>query len=215
MARPLRSFGRFGLRRLLGKSAATMTWLAFDPQLNDEVMLTLPREQPSDAAALAQWLLEARMAARPAHPHIAPAAEIGEQEHWPFIAVLRRQGQTLNEVLAASSAPAPDQVASWLCDALQGLAFAHEAGAAHLDLQVHSIVINERGAASVMALAAGGEAARRAAMPPVTTDRPMAMDTNLLRLQRAAAARDVLACGVLLHQLLGGELVLGRPMWPR
>lgn len=210
IASPLRSFGRFGLRRLLGKSAVTMTWLAFDPQLDEEVMLTLPREQPADAAALAQWLLEARMAARPVHPHIAPVAEVGVQEHWPFIAVLRRQGQTLSEALAASAPPPPDQVAGWICDVLEGLAFAHEAGAAHLDLQLHSIVVHERGAASVMALAAGGEAARRTAPPPGHPERAMAMDTNLLRLQRAAAARDVLACGVLLHQLLGGELVLGQ-----
>ena len=206
----MRSFGRFGLRRLLGKSAATMTWLAFDPQLNDEVMLTLPREQPADPAALSQWLLEARLAARPVHPHIAPAAEVGTQEHWPFIAVLRRQGQTLSEVLAAGPPPPADQIAAWFCDVLQGLAFAHEAGAAHLDLQLHCIVIQERGAASVMAFAAGGDAARRSAAPAATADQPMAMDTNLLRLQRAAAARDVLACGVMLSQLLGGEPVLGQ-----
>ena len=48
---PTRAFGRFELRRLLGKSAGTMVWLAHDPRSGAETMLSLPRVQPVDAAA--------------------------------------------------------------------------------------------------------------------------------------------------------------------
>ena len=33
---PIRAFGRFELRQLLGKSAGTTAWLAFDPRLGNE-----------------------------------------------------------------------------------------------------------------------------------------------------------------------------------
>jgi non-specific serine/threonine protein kinase len=204
---PIRSFGRFGLRQLLGKSAGTMVWLAFDPQQSEEVMLTLPRVQPTDAAALEDWLRDTRMAARLNHPGLAPVAEVGVQDHWPFVVVPRRAGITLSEWRAEHQQPTPDQAAGWLCDALQGLAFAHDAGLAHQDLQLHSILIDERGVASVMAIGAAGDAARRAldALQGGSNDRGMSIDPNQLRAQRSAAARDVLTCGLLLHDLLCGE----------
>ena len=210
---PTRIFGRFQLRRLLGKSTGTMVWLALDPGTGHELMLTLPRVQPVAAAGLEQWQRDARAASRLNHPHLARIVEVGVQDHWPFIAVDRAQGLLLNEWLAAHPNPTPPEVVGWVCDVLQGLAFAHEAGVSHRDLQLHSIVINERGGASLMALAVAGETARA----PADGDRrhahqrSMALDPHDLRAQRHAATRDVLACGVLLHHALTGLPVLGQP----
>ena len=209
-AKPTRWFGRFELRQLLAKSTATMVWLAFDPRANHEVMLTLPRVQPADAYALELWLRDARLAARLDHPNLAPASEVGVQDHWPFIAVDRSHGVTLKEWFAAHPGRQPAEVVVWVRDLLQGLAFAHEAGVAHLDPQLHSVLINDRGDVCLMALAAACEVAETPFDVPRarTNDRGMAMDPNLLRERRAAASRDLLACGVMLHHLLTGQPVL-------
>jgi eukaryotic-like serine/threonine-protein kinase len=207
---PTRAFGRFELRQLLGKSAGTMAWLAFDPRDGSEVMLTLPRVQPVDATALELWLRDARLAARLNHPNLAQVAEVGVQDHWPFVAVDRQQGVTLNEWLANHPNPKPTEVVGWVCDLLRGLAFAHEAGLAHRDPQLHNVLINERGGVSLMALACVDKAAPEAA-PRGAPERNMAMDPGELRAQRAAAARDLLACGVLLQHLLTGQPVLEQP----
>ena len=151
---PLREFGRFQLRRLLGKSSAAMVWLAFDPRSGHEVMLTLPRHPPLDANSLDRWLAEARQAGRLDHPHLARAIEIGSQDQWPFVAVDRAQGVTLAEWLAGHPKPPPLDSVGWMLHALAGLAFAHEAGFAHLDLQLHSLVVGETGVLRVMALGA-------------------------------------------------------------
>ena len=210
---PVRAFGRFELRQLLGKSAAAMVWLAFDPRSAVEVMLTLPRVQPADAPALEHWLRDARLAARLNHPNLARVAEVGVQDHWPFIAVDRAQGVTLNEWLAAHPNPKPAEAVAWICDLLHGLAFAHEAGIAHRDPQLQSMLINERGSACLMALAGADNSARSAADASRTRsqERTLAMDPRELRAQRAAAARDLLACGVLLQHLLTGQPVLDQP----
>jgi eukaryotic-like serine/threonine-protein kinase len=212
-ASPSRVFGRFELRRLLGKSAGTMVWLAFDPVGAGEVMLTMPRVQPPDAAALEHWLRDARFAARLDHPNLADATEIGVQDHWPFIAVDRAQGSTLKEWVAEHPNPAPEEVVGWWCDLLQGLAFAHEAGVPHLDPQLHNVLIDERGSVRLMALAGAGDVARaqRAEATARSNERTMAMNTGELRAQRAAAARDLLACGLLLHHLLTGLAPLDQP----
>ena len=211
---PTRAFGRFELRRLLGKSAATMVWLAFDPRAARELMLTLPRVQPVSSAALEAWQRDVRAAARLDHPNLAPVAEVGVHEHWPFIAVERSLGVTLDEWLAARPGqPAAADAVAWIGDALQGLAFGHDAGLAHHDLQRHSLIVDERGKVRVMALGVAADAARAAAAGThkPTNERAMALDPSELRARRAAAARDVLAGGLLLHGLLVGQPALEQP----
>ena len=216
-AHPVRSFGRFELRRLLGKSAGTMVWLAHDPRAGTDVMLTLPRIQPTDTAALDEWQRHVRLAARLDHPNLAKVAETGVQDHWPYVAVDRAAGVTLLEWVAEHPNPKPAEVAGWICGLLHGLAFAHEAGVAHLDLQLHSLLINERGTVASMGYGTAGATPKVAGVR--SNDRTMAMDPGELRAQRAAAGRDLLACGLLLHHLLTGQppleqadttLVIGR-----
>ncbi|MEP7301417.1 MAG: HDOD domain-containing protein [Caldimonas sp.] len=207
---PGRAFGRFELRRLLGKSDATMSWLAVDSRGGAEVMLTMPRVAPLGAAALADWLVVVRRAARLDHPGLARVLECGVHEQWPFVAVDRRAGVTLDEWLAEHPRPAIEDASIWLESVLRGLAFAHDAGVAHLDPQLHAILVNERGQASVMALgAAHGDAAPAAPGRGRDNERAMPLNPSTLRAQRAAAERDVLACGVVLHRLLVGEPALG------
>ena len=205
-AHPTRAFGRFELLRLLGKSTSTMLWLALDPQRGAEVMLSLPRVQPADAAAIERWQQTVAIGVRLVHPNLAPMAEVGVQDHWPFVAVERRLGVTLVEWLDAHPHPQPADAVGWVVELLQGLAFAHEAGAAHLDLQLHHLLIDDRGRASAMAL--GVAVSLDVEAETLSNERAMALAPGLLRARRAAASRDLLACGVLLHQLLAGQPAL-------
>ena len=221
-ATTLRLFGRFQLRKLLGKSAASMAWLALDPGSQQEVMLTVPRIQPRDAAAAQTWLADARLAARLKHPCLAPAVEVGIESQWPYVAVDRALGITLGEWLAAhtSANVLPVEAVQWLCQALEGLAFAHEAGHAHCDLQLHSVLINAQGRVCVAGLGVAPHAAAPVAphefggsayapLAGATQTSALVGSTTLgLKAQREAAVRDVLLCGVLLHRLLTGQFVL-------
>lgn len=207
---PTRAFGRFELRQLLGKSHGTMAWLAFDPRLGQEVMLTLPRVQPADGAALDARLREMKQAARLNHPNLAHVVEVGVQDHWPYVACDRALGVTLGEWLAAQPRLAPIDIAALMCHALSGLAFAHEAGIVHNDLQLHTLLVSPQGLVRVAALAAADLPAAPAEADNAN-ERAMPMDPGALRAQRDAAQRDVLACGVLLHQMLAGAPVLDEP----
>jgi non-specific serine/threonine protein kinase len=208
---PTRAFGRFVLGRLLAKSELTMVWLATDTRTGGESMLSMPRLAPTGASSVGNWLLTARRAARLDHPNIIKVAECGVHEHWPFVAVDRRAGVTLEEWLAQHPPPSVDDASAWLAGVLRGLAFAHDAGIAHLDVQLQNIVINERGQASVMGLAVAiVETPPNVVAAPRGRDaRPEPIEPSALRIQRAAAERDVLACGIVLHRLLGGTPVLG------
>jgi len=203
---PTRAFGRFELRRLLGKSVRSMAWLAFDPQSMQEVMLTMPRVQPVDESALHAWKNEAERAARLKHPNLAHVLEIGVHEHWPYVAVDRALGETLGERLDAQRSMAAMDAVEWMTQLLEGLAFAHEAGVAHGDLQPHQVLVTEQGVVRIMGLAACGVTYTSEA-----GGRTSAVDAGGLQAGREAARRDVLTAGLLLHLLLCGQPALEEP----
>jgi len=184
----VRHLGRFQLLRLLGKSARTMQWLVIDPRAGLEMVLVLPRTQPADAAAMQRWLDAARQAARVDHPGLQPAVEVGEHDRWPYVAYDRGSQVTLAERLGSKGLPGTDLV-PWMLQVLQGLAFAHEAGLAHHDMQAGMLALSEAGNCSLMG---------------VGVVLPAEGETGL-QAQRRAAERDVLGLGLVLHHALAGQ----------
>ena len=207
----VRRFGRFALRQLLGRSQRSMLWLADDPRYGHEMLLSLPRVAPANAAALDDWLAEAKQGARLSHPHLAAVVEVGAHEQWPYLACDRALGRTLAECLAAPQVRHHNELAAWLCQALQGLAFAHEAGLSHGDVQLHNLLIDERGHARLIALGAAGQGVGTGQFGGLAQSRGLSMDPLRLRAQRAAAEHDVLAFGVLAHRLVAGAAPFGEP----
>ncbi|MBL8301395.1 MAG: protein kinase, partial [Ideonella sp.] len=208
----MRGFGRFLLRQLLGKSERSMTWLAHDPRVGQDLMLTLPRVQPQDAAALEAWQRDVGAAARLNHPHLAAVGEIAVQDHWPYVAVDRAYGVTLGEWMDGHGGSSVAEQVGWICQALEGLAFAHDAGAAHGDLQFHSLLVSEQGAVRLMGLATAGAPAPAHGRPPSEPQgRVMAVAASDLRAHRERAERDVVAIGLLLYRLLSGQSPLDEP----
>jgi eukaryotic-like serine/threonine-protein kinase len=192
-------FGRFQLLRLLGKSERGMLWLATDPRTDQEVMLAMPRQQPGDGANA--WQQAVRRAARLSHPHLARAIDIGEHERWPYVAYERGTAVTWAERLSPQGLPGGD-VAQWVAQAAQGLAFAHEAGAAHHDLQPWWLLVDENDDVSLLGLEVAGA-------PRASVTQPGGLDE--LRAVRDAAGQDVLALGLVAHWCLASQPPLDEP----
>jgi non-specific serine/threonine protein kinase len=201
-AAAVRLFGRLQLLRLLGKSERTMAWLAAERD-GAERMIVLPRLQPH-GAALVHWQQEARRAARLAHPQLAPVLDIGVQDGWPYVLHDLRGRATLADKVPRKGLPGAE-AAALAAAALRGLAYAHEAGVAHHDLQPFLVLLDEQGSPAVAGLAAGMPLANGDAAGGGT------FDSSQLRHQRGAAENDVLALGVLLNGLLGGAPALDEP----
>jgi non-specific serine/threonine protein kinase len=199
-AAAVRLFGRYQLLRLLGKSARTMAWAAADQNTGEERVIVLPRLQPAGTAALERWTQGVHRGARLKHPSLAPAAEVGLQDGWPYAAYDGTGLATLADRFAPQGLP-PAEMAALAVQALDGLAFAHEGGAAHHDIQPYLLLVDDAGQLRVAGLEIAAEAAEAAAAGDV--------EPGALRAQRDAAQRDVLALGLVLHWGLCGEPALG------
>lgn len=191
----VRWFGRWQLLRLLGKSERSMAWRVADPRSGQELMIVLPRVQPADAAALEHWQQAVRQASRLQHPQLAAVVDIGVQDGWPYVAYDPRNDATLAERLPAGGLPG-NEAAALVSQALQGLAFAHEAGLAHHDVQPFLMLVSDSGQLRLAGLAV--------APPPLA-------EAGGRQGQQAASERDLLATGVLLHGVLAGAPALDEP----
>jgi non-specific serine/threonine protein kinase len=196
----VRRLGRFELRQLVGRSAQLMAWRVHDPRHGQELLLVLPRRQPSTPPALASWLERARRAARLQHPHLAHAVEVDEQERWPYLAYDVAHGPVLSERERGRDGHAPTDVARWMAQCAHGLAFAHDAGVAHRDVQPFLIQLSDAGSARVLGLEAVDA---EAVATPAADDERQAV--------RVAAEQDVLALALVMHGLLAGAPALDEP----
>jgi hypothetical protein len=66
-AAAVRSFGRYQLLQLLGKSERTMAWRVADPRSGQDLVLVLPRQQPTTSRGAGR-LDRRRAQGRPAEP---------------------------------------------------------------------------------------------------------------------------------------------------
>ena len=194
----MRLFGRFELRALIGKTERSMLWRVFDPRVQQEQLLCLPRNKPASEAAYEQWRRSADNAARVQHPHLAHAVEVGRVDPWPYIAYDRALGETLEERLARTGPPTPADAAQWIAQALEGLAFAHEAGHVHRDIQPGHLLIDAANQVRLIGL--------EVAQDPGASEAEYGAQSRLA--QREAAEEDVLCMGLVLHRLLSGRPVL-------
>jgi len=193
-----RMFGRFELRQMLGRSLASSTWLAFDPRLKQDVMLCVPRVQPASPAERLRWGEDTQQSSRLNHPRLAEVLEQGH-EGWPFVTCVRGGGISLAERLQLPPAPTAFEVANWTAQLLEGLAYAHEAGMAHLDIGLHNVLLDGNGQAMLVGLGVGLAQTQPGHPNLVAQARTQA---------RQGSERDVLMVGLLMHRLLAGHPAL-------
>ena len=155
-------FGRFTLRRVIGRGGFGIVYLAYDPLLNREVALKLPRPDCLLTPELRRrFLREGHAAAGLDHPNIVTVHEAGEINGVCYLASTYCPGPTLAEWLRGLTDPVPVALAARLVAELaDGVEQAHRRGVLHRDLKP----------ANVLLVGAEASATPQAAMVPKITD---------------------------------------------
>ena len=203
--------GRFELRRILGRGAQSVVWLAFDPRLEREVAIKLMKVgEGTDASVIAHWLQEARSVSRLTHPNIVPVFEADVQDQQPYLVFEYVPGQTLASVLAQRGALPPTEAVALMLEVLDALVVAHAAGVVHRDLKPSNVMVDAAGRARVMdfgiAARMQGADAAVSAVPDAGT--PGYMSPEAAQRAQVSPQMDVFSLGLVLAEMLAGQALI-------
>jgi predicted Ser/Thr protein kinase len=144
------TLARFQVLGVLGEGRHSTVYRAFDPILEREVALKLPRLGSSlTARALERFLGEARALARLRHPRIVPVYEAGHDGGRHYIAMGLIEGHSLSELIAEGPL-APRCAAQIVAEIAEALAYAHSLGIVHRDVKPANVRLDYRGEAFLM-----------------------------------------------------------------
>jgi serine/threonine protein kinase len=140
-----RSLGRFHIQGVLGKGDHATVYRAYDPVLERDVALKVPRRGVlRTKKAIDRFLGEARALARLRHPRIVPVYEAGCAGDHHYIAMALIEGRSLAEELAHQPV-AFDRSAQIIVALAEALGYAHGEGIVHRDVKPANIRLDERG----------------------------------------------------------------------
>jgi WD40 repeat protein/serine/threonine protein kinase len=173
--------GRFQIRRELGRGNFGIVYLAYDPRLNREVALKVPRVNAlADPQLRERFQREARSAAALDHPNVVPVYEAGEVGPVCYIASAYCPGITLANWLRERDRPVAFRTAAALvAQVADGVDHAHRQGVVHRDLKPGNILLVSSGGVIGKDNSGGHQVATHES--PLTTDQPKITDFGLAK----------------------------------
>lgn len=205
-----RKLGKYELIEPVGVGSFGTVYKARDSELDRTVAIKVPRAiQLATKEELERFLREARSVARLRHPSIVSVHEIGQWDETPYLVSDFVQGSTLADLLSARR-PAPREAAELVATTADALHYAHEMGVVHRDVKPANIMLDEIGTPRLMDF---GLARRDTGDVTMTFDgqvlgTPAYMSPEQARgeSRKVDGRTDVYSLGVILYQLLTGEL---------
>jgi len=213
-----KTISHYKILEKLGQGGMGVVYKARDTKLDRDVALKfLPPHLAASDQDKARFVQEAKAAAALNHPNVCSIIDIQEHEmsegdagtaKQMFIVMEFVDGQTLRDKMPTITSTKAIDVGIQVAD---GLAAAHEKGIVHRDVKPENIMIRRDGIAQIMdfglaKLRASGSKITRLTKEGSTVGTAGYMSPEQVQGQEADHRSDIFSLGVLLYELISGEL---------
>ena len=206
--------GHYEITGFIAAGGMGAVYRARDTVLGRQVAVKTVSTNPIAGAQVKRRLIrEARHASLLTHPNICAIYDVGDEQGLPFIVMEYVGGKSLCDVVRDRLPPLPKAL-QYAADIVAALEHAHTRGIIHRDLKSANVVINTEDRAIVLDFGLARHLPE--GISSSRSDSSLTIDAvagtlshmapELLRGQRADVRSDIWAYGVLLYELLTGEL---------
>src|SRR5437763_820666 len=199
--------GRYIIQERLGRGGMSEVYLAYDERMHRNVAIKVVSSSYADY--MERFQREAEAIGRLDHAHILPAYDYGEQEPWHFMVMPYIEYGTLRDRLLEG--PLSLEEAGIILEQVAGaLQFAHDQGIIHRDIKPSNILLRDDHYAylSDFGLAKSVEGGSTITQTGNLLGTPEYMAPELSE-GPATTSSDLYALGILLYQMVAGQVPFG------
>ncbi|MGC1618976.1 MAG: protein kinase, partial [Candidatus Acidiferrum sp.] len=196
---------RYRVVALAGRGGMGEVYRAEDLKLGQLVAIKfLPEDLSQDAAALARFHSEVRIARQVSHPNVCRVFDIGEVDGVQFLSMEYVDGEDLASVVRRIGRLSPDKATEVARQICAGLAAAHERGVVHRDLKPANVMLDGAGKIRITDFGLAGIAASIQGAD-VRAGTPAYMAPEQLAGKEVTAKSDIYSLGLILYEILTGK----------
>ncbi len=196
---------RYRVVALAGRGGMGEVYRAEDLRLGQVVALKfLPDSLSQDAAALARFHSEVRIARQVSHPNVCRVFDIGDVEGAPYLTMEYVDGEDLASVVRRIGRLSPDKATEIARQICAGLAAAHDRGVIHRDLKPANVMLDGSGKIRITDFGLAGIAANIQGAE-IRAGTPAYMAPEQLAGKEVTAKSDLYSLGLVLYEILTGK----------
>jgi CHASE2 domain-containing sensor protein/tRNA A-37 threonylcarbamoyl transferase component Bud32 len=209
---PGQQLGRYSVEHEIGKGAMGMVYKGRDPKINRTVAiktLNLKREFDKDeqASVLDRFFHEAEAAGRLHHPHIVTIYDAGQHNDLAYIAMEYLTGSDLRVYTKQGTLLPPLTVVKMGMKLAGALAYAHTRDIIHRDIKAANVMYDPAtGQLKITDFGIARLTDSRRTKTGMVLGTPSSMSPEQLRGKKLDGRTDLYSLGILMFQLLTGQL---------
>jgi len=200
---------RYEVIRHIGQGGMADVFVAVDTILNREVAVKMMRgELSKDTVSVLRFEREAQAATTLSHPNIVEIYDVGEYKGHHYIVMEYVPGKTLKAMIRDRGALYKEEAVDIMKQLVSATAEAHRRGIIHRDIKPQNVIVKADGTVKVLDF--GIAMLTQGNMQLTQSNSVMGsvhyLAPELARGESASAQSDIYALGIVLYEMLTGEV---------